>query len=211
MAGVEDQRICLYLNKKWQVVTVKSVREVFGEFAGGHCLGVNIEYAQNEDGSYDFDRPLSTNLVSWEDWLSLPVRDCDPRISTAKSIIRIPTILVSRTYEKIPPLKTRVSKRKIWLRDKGICQYTGKKLDKETGNVDHVIPRDKGGENSWTNMVLSCKSINSKKKNKTPEEAGLKLLRQPKPLSFLLPQDLIEDIRHPDWNLFLDRPDLKKI
>lgn len=205
MAGIEDQKICLYLNSKWEVIAIKSVREVFNEFAKNNCLGLNIEYPKDENGNYNFNNPLSISLASWEEWVSLPVRDCDPSIHTARIAIRIPTIVVSSTYDKMPPLKSKVSHRKIWLRDKGICQYTGVKLDKNTGNVDHVVPKKRGGKNSWTNLVLSHKDINSKKGSRTPQEAGLKLLREPKELVSRHPSDWIENIAHPDWNLFLKK------
>lgn len=187
------------------MIAIKSVREVFNEFAKNNCLGLNIEYPKDENGNYNFNNPLSISLASWEEWVSLPVRDCDPSIHTARIAIRIPTIVVSSTYDKMPPLKSKVSHRKIWLRDKGICQYTGVKLDKNTGNVDHVIPKKRGGKNSWTNLVLSHKDINSKKGSRTPQEAGLKLLREPKELVSRHPSDWIENIAHPDWNLFLKK------
>ena len=203
MAGIEDQKICLYLNSNWEVIAVKSVREVFNEFAKGSCLGLNIEYPKDDNGNFNFENPLSISLVSWGEWISLPVRDCDPSINTSKIAIRIPSIVVSSTYDKMPPLKSRVSHRKIWLRDKGICQYTGAKLNKDTGNVDHIIPKKRGGKNSWTNLVLCSKTINSTKGSRTPQEAGLKLIKEPKEMVFRHPSEWIEQIAHPDWNLFL--------
>lgn len=205
MVGIEDKRICLYLNKKWEPIDIKSVRDVFNEFARDYCLGVNVSYEIGEDGEYDFNNPSSVEVVSWEEWLALPIRKCDLQINTSKISIRIPTIVISKSYEKIPPIKHRVSHKKIWLRDNGICQYTGVKVDKSTGNIDHIIPKNRGGKNSWTNMVLCHKDINSKKGCKTPEEAGLKLIKQPKELFLRTPFNFVDNIAHNDWKFFIKK------
>lgn len=205
VVGIEDKKICLYLNKRWEVIGVKSVRDVFNEFSRGDCFGIDISYAQKENGEYDFEDPVLVNPVSWDDWIFLPVRDFDLKINTSKLAIRIPTIVISKSYDKIPPFKHRVSHKKIWMRDGGICQYTGIKLDKDTGNIDHIIPKNRGGKNCWTNMVLCSKEVNSKKGNKTPEEAGLKLIRQPRPPTIKSPSELISDIAHQDWKVFIKK------
>ena len=60
------------------------------------------------------------------------------------------------------------------------CQYCGKKLPTKELNMDHVIPRDRGGGTSWENVVISCIRCNSKKSNRLPKEAGMRLLKEPK-------------------------------
>lgn len=67
----------------------------------------------------------------------------------------------------------------IYLRDNFTCQYTGKKLPPDELNLDHVIPRSKGGDSSWTNLVACWKELNQVKADRTPKEAGLKLIRNP--------------------------------
>ena len=91
----------------------------------------------------------------------------------------------------------------IYQRDNGVCQYTGKKIDRHTATVDHVLPRSRGGDDTWTNMVLCSKDVNTKKGNKLNSEAGLKLLKipvtpQPIPMS-----SLIKEAKHVDWKHFL--------
>ena len=61
----------------------------------------------------------------------------------------------------------------------GVCQYTGKKLSVGEGNIDHVVPRSRGGDSSWNNCVLSHREINARKADRLPQEAGLRLLRSP--------------------------------
>jgi 5-methylcytosine-specific restriction endonuclease McrA len=95
--------------------------------------------------------------------------------------------------------------RGIWLRDGGVCQYTGKKLSTSEGNIDHIVPKSRGGKTSWTNCVLSHRTVNAKKGNRTPEEAGLKLIKQPSvpkqlPITFYIKNSY----NIPEWDLFLN-------
>ena len=92
----------------------------------------------------------------------------------------------------------------LWMRDNGTCQYTNKKLSRSEANIDHVIPRTKGGLTNWTNCVICHKEVNAKKGPRTPEEAGLKLVRQPSvPRS--LPSTFYIKNKHgiKEWNIFL--------
>jgi 5-methylcytosine-specific restriction endonuclease McrA len=70
----------------------------------------------------------------------------------------------------------KISRARIYQRDKYVCVYCGgnKKL-----TIDHVIPKSRGGENSWENMVTCCFDCNSRKGNKTPKEANMTLRVKP--------------------------------
>lgn len=201
--GIEDKIICLCLNKRWQPIGVKSVRDAFSELVHPNCVALNIIYKKNEDGFLDFSEVEDIQAVKWEEWIKLPVRECDLEIRTSKMSIRVPTIIASSKYSEIPTKRFRPTKRNIWLRDDGICQYSGKKLKPEEANIDHPFPKSRGGPNTWENMVLCHKDINSKKGSKTPEEAGLNLIRKPKPMSPKLMSDSIEFKNHIDWNVFI--------
>lgn len=201
--GIEDKIICLCLNKLWQPIGVKSVREAFNELVSPHCSALNIVYKQKVDGSFDFNEVQEIQTLKWEDWIQLPIRQCDLEIRTSKLAIRVPTIIVSSRYSDVPIKRFRPTKNNIWLRDKGICQYSGKKLKPEEANIDHPFPKSRGGPNTWENMVLCHKEINSKKGNKTPEEAGLKLIKEPKEMKPILAYNYINFNNHIDWNLFI--------
>jgi 5-methylcytosine-specific restriction endonuclease McrA len=203
LMGIEDKIICLCLNKRWQPIGVKSVRDAFSELVHPNCVALNVIYKKNKDESLDFSEVEDIQAVKWEDWIKLPVRECDLEIRTSKMSIRVPTIIASSKYSEIPTKRFRPTKRNIWLRDNGICQYSGKKLKPEEANIDHPFPKSRGGPNTWENMVLCHKDINSKKGSKTPEEAGLKLIRKPKPMSPKLMSDSIEFKNHIDWSVFL--------
>lgn len=201
--GIEDKIICLCLNKRWQPIGVKSVRDAFSELVNPNCIALNVIYKKNEDGSLNFSEVEDIQAVKWDEWITLPIRECDLEIKTSKMSIRVPTIIASSKYAEIPVKTFRPTKNNIWIRDKGICQYSGKKLKPEEANIDHPFPKSRGGPNTWENMVLCHKDINSKKGSKTPEEAGLKLIRKPKAMPPILATDLIEFKNHIDWNVFI--------
>lgn len=203
MIGIENKRICLCLNKNWQPIGVKTVKEAFSDLVGPSCFALNIVYKSNEDGTLDYSNIEKVEPLKWDKWIELPIRECDFEIRTTKLTIRVPTILVSSTYKEIPLRTFKLTKKNIWFRDNGICQYTGKKLEKDEANIDHIVARSRGGENSWENMVLCHKDINSRKGNKTPEEAGLKLIKKPKPMHPVLVCDDFRQCEHVDWEFFI--------
>lgn len=200
--GIEDKIICLCLNKRWQPIGVKSVRDAFSELVHPNCVALNVIYKKNEDGSLNFSDIEDIQAVKWAEWITLPVRECDLEIRTSKMSIRVPTIIASSRYSEIPVKTFRPTRNNIWIRDNGVCQYSGKKLKPEEANIDHPFPKSRGGQNTWENMVLCHKDINSKKGSKTPEEAGLKLIRQPKKMPPTLLCDTLKFDNHIDWTLF---------
>lgn len=83
--------------------------------------------------------------------------------------------------------KVRFSRVNVFTRDGFRCQYCGDKKGMESLNYDHVVPRVRGGKTSWENIVTSCYACNDRKGSRTPDEAGMKLLRKPfKPTSLPL-------------------------
>jgi len=144
--------------------------------------------------------------TKWEDWLELPVRDGDEKIGTARGDIRVPTVIVLANFSRVPVSRPKFSARNVWNRDGGRCQYTGRALRPSEGNIDHVIPRSRGGETDWENCVLADRGVNTRKADRTPQEAGLRLQREPiapreVPVTLLLKNH--DGI--PDWDPFLIR------
>ena len=140
----------------------------------------------------------------WNDWLELPVRDEDNQVGTPRGQIRVPTVIVLARFDRVPVKRPRFSARSLWERDGGRCQYTGRILRPGEGNIDHILPRSRGGTTTWENCVLAAREVNSRKADRTPEEAGLRLVRQPKaprevPVTMLLRNP--HDIK--DWKPFL--------
>jgi 5-methylcytosine-specific restriction endonuclease McrA len=205
--SILDKPIVLSLNRAWQVIGHRTVKQALIALTGGAAglppaLGVDIAYGPFDDGSWNFDHPIYLNPLPWEEWIGLPVRDFDFSISTPKLHVRVPTVVVSTQYDRMPVRVPRVSRRAIFERDRGVCQYTGEFVGKQ-GNLDHVVPRDRGGRDSFENLVWSKKEINSLKANRLPHEAGLRLMRKPKAPSPLPFSATVREARHPDWRHFL--------
>ncbi len=160
--------------------------------AGGAASGLDI----GEDGGM--------TPVLWADWLTLAVREQDRAVRTVRGELRVPTVVVAANYARVPMRRRSFSGRALWERDGGVCQYTGRRLKVGEGNIDHVVPRSRGGRTDWENCVLAHREVNSRKANKTPAEAGLVLLRKPampKPLSATM---LIRNTHGvQDWEHFL--------
>ena len=113
----------------------------------------------------------------------------DLTISSEDDIFEIPAVMLYERFVK-PPKRRTISKHYVLLRDKMTCQYCSKRLDSQTVSVDHVIPvsrfRTRNDANTWDNLVACCKTCNTKKRNRSPDEAEMKLLKQPKqPSGFL--------------------------
>ncbi|OGU14457.1 MAG: HNH endonuclease [Ignavibacteria bacterium GWB2_35_12] len=89
-----------------------------------------------------------------------------------------PSVIRLARYIKVPFKKIELSRRNILKRDGFRCQYCGTKSHELT--IDHIIPKSRGGSDSWDNLVSACKSCNNKKADRTPEESGLHLIKRPR-------------------------------
>jgi 5-methylcytosine-specific restriction endonuclease McrA len=91
--------------------------------------------------------------------------------------IEAPSVIRLRYYVRVPRrLHVAPSRKAVFLRDGHSCQYCGRPAE----NVDHVMPRSRGGGHTWDNVVASCRRCNGRKENRLPGEVGLKLRHPPK-------------------------------
>jgi 5-methylcytosine-specific restriction endonuclease McrA len=206
MESVINREIVLKLNSVWQPIGRCTVKQAIIDLCGGNLLhpakALDISYAESEDG-FDFSNAININPVSWEEWIKLPIRPYDNQIHSAKQSFRCPTVIISMHFAKMPKKELRATPRAIWERDNFTCQYTGRKLTKAEGNLDHVTPKSRGGKDSWENLVLCHKEINNRKGDRLNSEIGLKLIRKPiAPLPIPV-SALIKKAQHRDWELFL--------
>ena len=128
------------------------------------------------------DREARTTSVpvTWEEWITLPIRDQDEAVHTVRGQIRVPTVIVAVNYAKVPKKRPKLCAKAIRERDGNRCQYTGRVLHPNEGSLDHVVPRSRGGKDAWENLVWSAKEVNQRKADRLPHEAGLKLLSVPR-------------------------------
>jgi 5-methylcytosine-specific restriction endonuclease McrA len=194
MSDILNKNIVLVLNKHWQAINVRTPQEAFCQMATNVATGLEIQ-------GEDFIRP-----VTWDEWVTLPIRNSDNFVRTAHGRIRVPTVIVALNYAKVPKKRPKLSTRNIRERDGNRCQYTGRVLDPDEGSLDHVVPRSRGGKNTWENLVWSSKAVNARKGNRLPHEAGLRLLTIPcapreMPVTALIRNT--HDIA--DWQLFVKK------
>lgn len=90
--------------------------------------------------------------------------------------IHSPSVVKLRYFVKVPyRARASMSRRAVFVRDDFECQYCGRPAE----NVDHVIPKSRGGGHSWDNVVAACRPCNSRKENRNAAEVGMRLKRQP--------------------------------
>lgn len=210
--GIENKIVVLCVDSIYRHIGFKSVAKAFiamnsnGEDGEPSWLALDMTYEAGETDGFNLDKCIGMTPVQWDDWVKLPVRDFDLSINTIRGPIRIPSIVVSQRFAKTIMKEPKLTKGNIRARDNDTCQYTGRKLNPNAGNVDHVIPISRGGKNTWENMVWCDKMLNFTKADKTPEEAGLKLIRKPfkpKPLPMSAVQRAIKGYSHPDWKVIM--------
>jgi 5-methylcytosine-specific restriction endonuclease McrA len=192
MSDILDKTTVLVLNRNWQAIHTKTPADAFCMMASGAATGLDV---QGDD---------SIVPVRWDDWLKLPVREEDHAVQTPRGAVRVPTVIVAANFAKVPVCRPRLGVRGIWERDGGVCQYTGRQLAPHEGNIDHIVPRSRGGATSWENCVLSHRDVNSKKGSRLPHEAGLCLLRKPH-VPKAMPATMLIRNHHGirDWQRFL--------
>ena len=173
------------------------------------ATGLEIEYRTldtSEDSSLStLHAPLFTPK-SWDEWITLPIRDQDEAVHTVRGPIRVPTVIVAVNYAKVPKKRPKLCARAIRERDRNRCQYTGRVLHPDEGSLDHVVPRSRGGKDAWENLVWSAKDVNQRKADRLPHEAGLKLLSAPRAPKELPVSVLIRNKAEvEDWKPFLNK------
>ena len=192
MTDILNKSIVLVLNRNWQAINIRTPADAFCQMATNVATGLDI------DGENHI-RP-----VTWEEWIQLPVRSQDNAVRTAHNIIRVPTVIVAVHYAKVPKKRPKLSAKNIRERDGNRCQYTGRLLHPDEGSLDHVVPRSRGGADTWENLVWSAKDVNQRKANRLPHEAGLRLLTFPRAPKELPVSALIRNAHGvAEWRLFL--------
>ena len=197
MNDVLNKSIVLVLNRNWQAINIRTPQEAFCQMATGVATGLEIELG---DGA----RAEALRPVTWDEWMTLPIRPQDNAVQTVRGEIRVPTVIVAVNYAKVPKKRPKLSAKNIRERDGNRCQYTGRLLHPTEGNLDHVVPRSRGGKNAWENLVWAGKDVNARKGNRLPQEAGLKLLKTPRAPKELPASATIRNAHGiPEWRLFV--------
>lgn len=183
----------LVLNRLWQAVNICSAKRAFCLLYSGHAHVVDSQ----GDNFQTFD------FQQWKD-VSQNYRG-DDIAHTVKFRIQIPRIIVLLFFDRLPRKEIKLTRYNVFERDRHMCQYCGQTFDRKELNLDHVIPRDRGGQTTWENIVCSCIPCNTRKSNRTPAEAKMKLIKKPKkPRLRTFLNVSVHKMPHHSWRHFLD-------
>jgi len=179
----------LVVNSLYQAVQITGAHRAFRLFYAGRARAVDRDFA-----TYDF-----------ENWCDLPAGAGDEVVRTPSRAIRIPRVIQLLHYDRLPRREVRFTRRNIFFRDRNRCQYCGRVYPQKRLNLDHVVPLSRGGRSSWDNVVCACIECNSRKGSRTPEEAGMHLVRAPRrPAGHPVLRAGWIGPGHEEWRTFLD-------
>src|SRR5262245_29997677 len=127
----------LVVNRHLQAVHITTARRAFV------LLWTDVARALDESWvAHDFSR-----------WTEMDVRESAPSIGTSRGRLRIPRVVQLVSYDRMPRATVRLTRRNIFLRDAHTCQYCGRRATPRDLNLDHVMPRSRGGPMTWENVV----------------------------------------------------------
>jgi 5-methylcytosine-specific restriction endonuclease McrA len=129
---------------------------------------------------------MPLRIVSWKRAMILRalrkveiIEVYDKEIHTVSLSIPLPSVIRLVRFVRPKGPEIRFTRYNIYLRDRGRCQYCGQEFNMKNLTYDHVTPRARGGTASWENIVTCCRSCNLRKGGRTPQEAGMRLIRSP--------------------------------
>lgn len=153
----------LVLNRAFLPIHVTTVRRALSLLYRGVARAVDEEYR-----TFDF-----------ASWAELGVGAGDG-VGLVGKAVRVPRVVLLVSFDRVPKRRVRFSRHNIFVRDENTCQYCGRRCFRAELNLDHVIPRCHGGRTTWENVVCSCLDCNRRKGGRSPEDAGMRLVRFPR-------------------------------
>ena len=193
MSAILNQQV-LVLNRLWQAVNVCTVRRALTLLFEGRAQAV---FGAN-DGSFQ--------TFSFNEWQCFSERQ--PHAESVHTIsfrIRIPRVILLVLFDRLPKKEVKFTRFNVFERDQNTCQYCGGVFDRKDLNLDHVVPKHRGGPTSWDNIVCSCVPCNTRKANRSPQESGMHLIRKPKRPKWRPFIQVNMGLNHHDsWKHFLD-------
>jgi 5-methylcytosine-specific restriction endonuclease McrA len=192
MSSYLNQHV-LVLNRLWQAVNICTAKRALTLLFEGRAQIV----MSCEDGSFE-----TYNFSEWRDFSEQEPHE--EAIHTVSLKIRVPRVILLLIFDRMPKKEVKFTRHNIFERDRNTCQYCGGSFDRKDLNLDHVIPRDRGGPTTWENIVCSCIECNTHKANRTPLEAGMRLIRKPKRPKWRPFVQVSLGLQHDSWKHFLD-------
>ncbi len=188
----------LVLNRFYMAVHVVNVRRALGLLCRELAEVIHLDQGQFANYNFESWREISELRASFkepnEDW-----------ISSVNFEIQVPRVIRLLTFDRVPKQTIRFNRRNIFARDGNRCQYCGRSFPTSELSLDHVVPKSRAGATCWENIVCACVTCNVRKGGRTPQEAHMKLIRQPaKPKRSPLLAIKLGNPKYESWKTFLD-------
>lgn len=188
----------LVLNRLYVAVHVIGVRRAFGLL----CCEL-AEVIHIEDGRY-----ANYDFQSWREVCELLAHAKQPDEDWIRAVhfeIQVPRVIRLLHYDRLPRRGLRLNRHTVFARDGHRCQYCGRRFPSSDLSLDHVIPRSRGGETTWENVVCACLECNVKKGGRTPQEAHMRLVAPPvRPKRSPLLTLKLRNPKYQVWKTWLD-------
>lgn len=196
MTALSDQ--VLVLNRNFEADKIVSARAALCLLVRGRAEVVDVEQTPLDT------RFLTYDFASWQELAEFQAefeKDKHRWVRSAKMSVAVPTIVRLRDYAQFRKRQVKLNRHNLFARDGHRCQYCGKKFKPADLTIDHVIPKSRGGKLEWSNVTCACVRCNMRKANRTPHEAGMKLIRKPEKPKYQFP---IPKVKHATWAHFVD-------
>jgi len=187
--GSHLDQLTMVLDESWLPIHTVSVRHALRLLATGAARGIV---------------PESNETLDFVSWLALEVASGEDGIRSVRQNVRIPEVVVLTRYRGVPLRTPSFSRRNLMRRDRHQCQYCGSRPGIHELSIDHVMPRSRGGRSTWENCVLACRRCNRKKRNRTPVQAGMLLLHEPRAPRWSPFVEVPRTHLRPSWERFVD-------
>jgi len=187
------ERSVLVLNKRWDPIQTKSVKDAIGLVAKGSAFIIDPATFERHD------------LLSWGD-ISRAQKATDSTMIRSQYLALVPPeVVVLTEYDGRGERSVVFSRKNIFKRDRYTCQYCGCQPGPTELTIDHVHPKSRGGLSTWENCLLACVECNKRKADKTPEEAKMPPRKTPKKPSWKALAQVHPRARKESWEQFLGR------
>jgi 5-methylcytosine-specific restriction endonuclease McrA len=187
----------LVLNRFYMAVHVVNVRRAFALLVRELAEVIHLEEGQY--ANYDFQ--------SWREISELKAEFKEPHEDWVRAVnfeVQVPRVIRLLHFDRVPRQSVRFNRRNLFARDGNACQYCGKRFPTTELSLDHVVPRSRGGETTWENIVCACIACNVRKGGRTPKEAGMALVRPAaKPKRSPLLTIKLGNPKYESWKTFL--------
>ncbi len=188
----------LVLNRSFVAVHITNVRRAITLLFRHLAEVVHIE--EGQFAAYSLD--------SWRELSALQGEFRTPEADWVQAVgyeLQAPRVIRLVSCDRGPRQGLRFNRRNVFARDGNLCQYCGKHFPTSELSLDHVVPRSRGGNTCWENIVCACVACNVRKGGRTPQEARMQMIRQPlKPKRSPLLSNKLGNPKYQSWKSFVD-------